>query len=50
MIVILVIIVIDWIVLTINDIPYLPLHCFYLVYLTIVLKTTKQPKSYTFSV
>lgn len=50
MIVTLVIIVIDWAVLVLNDIPWLPLHCFYLAYLTITLRMTKQPKNYTFSV
>jgi hypothetical protein len=50
MLVTLVIIAVDWAVLTLNDVPYLPLHCLYLAYLTIALRTTKQPKNYTFSV
>ncbi len=49
MIITLTIILIDFLVLIANDIPYLPLHCLYLAYLTVVLRYRKQPSSYVLS-
>lgn len=50
MLITLVIIVIDWLVLTINEVPYLTYHCFYLAFLTILLNRRKQPSNYSFPV
>ena len=50
MIITLVIIVIDWLVLTINEVPLLPWHCLYLTYLTVALRFSKQPPNYHLSV
>jgi hypothetical protein len=49
MIITLTIILIDFLVLIANDIPYLPPHCLYLAYLTVVLRYRKQPSSYVLS-
>ena len=50
MIVTLTIILIDFVVLCANSIPLLPLHCFYLLYLALILGYKRQPSSYAFSV
>ena len=44
------IILVNWFVLTGNDIPLLPWHCFYLAFLTILLRYSKQPQSYRLTV
>ena len=49
MIITLVIIVIDWLVLTMNSVPLLPWHCLYMAYLTIILRFSKQPANYRMS-
>ena len=50
MIITLITILIDFLVLVTNDIPYLPLHCLYIAYLTIRLAYYRQPSTYVFSV
>jgi palmitoyltransferase len=50
MIVTLVILLVNWIVLTLNSIPYLPLHALYLAALAFALWKRRQPPSYSLSV
>lgn len=46
MIVTLILLAVDWLVLTANDIPLLPLHSLYLAALALVLWRRPQPPSY----
>jgi hypothetical protein len=50
MIITLVILAIDWLVLTLNEIPWLPYHCFYLAGLIVRLRFSKQPDTYNYTV
>ena len=50
MIVTIILFIVDWLVLIANDIPILPTHSLYLIFLTFILWKRKQPDSYSSSV
>jgi len=50
MIITIILLIVDWIVLFVNDVPLLPAHSLYLIFLTFILWKRKQPESYSHSV